>query len=244
MARPELIVPVVYGVQALVLVFVVGYPTYFLREMRKSRALRSAERLRQPEKFTDERDQIGSKASEYRSTRTLLGVPLIHIRFGREETGQKPAFGWIAGGDRAIGLMFAWGGLAIAPFSVGAISIGIFTLGSIGVGIIGAGAVCVGWWAWGAVSVGIHAFGSLSATAWETAQGGAFALSNYVAQAPLAIAPHANDVIAWLTLYDPNAGRFWLTYFIVVIVLTLVPTSAYAKAVKHRMGRKPDAKSD
>ena len=57
----------------------------------------------------------------------------------------------------------------------------------------------------GAISFGIHALASMSATAWETAQGGFFALSSYVATGKhVAMAPHANDAIAWLTVYNPE----------------------------------------
>jgi hypothetical protein len=35
-------------------------------------------------------------------------------------------------------------------------------------------------------------------------------------------------------LYNPDAGRDWLIFCVVVIILTLLPISLYAKAVKQR----------
>lgn len=117
----------------------------------------------------------------------------------------------------------------------------MFSFGGVAFGILAAGAVCYGWWAMGAISVGVHALGSLSATAWETAQGGFFVLSNYVATGKYAVAPHANDAIAWLTLHNPDAGRHWLIYCVVVVLITLLPISLYSKAVKKRFKNEPDA---
>ncbi|MEJ6733583.1 MAG: hypothetical protein QNK90_16060 [Opitutaceae bacterium] len=118
--------------------------------------------------------------------------------------------------------------------AVGAVSIGVVSFGGIGFSIIAAGAICYGWWAMGAISMGVHAVGSLFASAWETAQGGFMVMSQYVAAGQLAVAPHANDAIAHLTLYNPDAGRDWLVYCVIVVILTLLPISLYAKAVKKR----------
>ena len=66
-------------------------------------------------------------------------------------------------------------------------------------------------------------------------------LSNYVAAGKYAVAPHANDAIAWLTLYNPDMGRNWLIYCIVVVILTLLPISLYAKAVRQRFRNEPES---
>lgn len=222
------------GIQFLVIGFTVGWTWLFFRSMRKQAELRAAERERQPERFLDPRFKKGSKTAEYKSRATFCGVPLVHVRFGMQEKDDKPVFGWIAIGDRAIGLLFAWGGLAVGFCAVGAVSVGVLSFGGIGFGILAAGAICYGWWAMGAVSTGVHALGSLFASAWETAQGGFMVMSQYVATGQLAVAPHANDAIAYLTLYNPDAGRDWLIFCVVVIILTLLPISLYAKAVQQR----------
>ena len=115
--------------QALVLMAIVVWPLTMLRVMRAMRALRSTERREHPELFRDARDQIGSSASEYKSRLKLFGVSLVHARFSSPDEGEPPVFGWFAGGDRAYGLLFAWGGYAVAPVSVGVISVGFLSIG-------------------------------------------------------------------------------------------------------------------
>lgn len=238
-ARPESLGAILAGNQFLILSFTVGWCWLLLYHMRKQAELRAEERKLHPEQFVDPRFQRGSKVAEYKSRAMFLGVPLVHVRFGMQEQGQKPVFGWVAIGDRAVGLLFAWGGLAVGFCAVGAVSVGVLSFGGIGLGILAAGAICYGWWAMGAVSVGMHALASLSATAWETAQGGFFALSNYVATGRFAVAPHANDAIAWLTVYNPDVGRDWLIFCVIAVVLTLAPISLYAKAVRQRYRDEP-----
>jgi len=235
LARPEALGAIMDWNHLMIVGFSVGWSWFFLRRLRAQGALRAEERRLYPELFEDFRFQTGSRTSEYISRATWWGVPLVHVRFGMQEVGQKPTFGWIAVGDRAIGLLFAFGGVAVGFCSIGVISAGVISLSAIGVGVLAVGAIGVGWWAVGAVAAGVHAFGAMSATAWEIAQGGGFVWSNYIAIGPLAQAPHANDVIAWLTVYNPQAERDWLIYGGVIAFLTLVPTAVYAQAVRQRL---------
>ena len=222
--------------QALVLAFVVGWPVVLLRLMRRMRALRSAERQRHPELFRDPRDQVGSSAGEYRSRLKLLGVPLVHIRFSSPDEGERPVFGWLAGGDRAYGLLFAWGGYAVAPFSIGAIAIGLLAVGTLSVGVISLGTAGVGLLAVGCMAVGVKAYAWLSALGWETAQGGGFSIARTAAEGPVAFAQHANDSIARQILADPHAEQTQMIILIVITVLSLVPIAYYARAVRQRLG--------
>ncbi len=215
--------------------FAIGWSVLIVRSMRALSELRTAERLRDPAAFKDPRDQVGSKASEYRSERTFLGVPLVHIRFAVAEADQGPAFGWIAGGDRAIGILFAWGGWAVGLFSGGAVSFGLVSFGAVSVGALGLGAMAFGGVALGAVSMGYHAIASISASAWSTAQSAILAISQWVAGGRFAIAPHANDELVGKVLANPHAQRDGLIFCIVMILLTLVPTAVYARAVRRRM---------
>jgi len=233
-ARPDWLGTLMTLNHILILSFLVGWPWLFLKHMREQAEVRAEERRLHPEQFEDPRFRANSKVAEYKSRATFLGVPLVHVRFGMQEAGQRPVFGWIAIGDTAIGILFAWGGLSVGFCAVGALSVGVVSFGAIGLGVAAAGAICVGWWAMGAISFGVHALASMSATAWETAQGGFFVLSSYVATGKHAIAPHANDAIAWLTVYNPHIGRDWLMFCVASIILTLVPISLYAKAVKSR----------
>ena len=228
--------------QVFVLASVVVWPVALLRVMRTMRVLRSTERREHPELFQAPRDQVGSAAGEYRSRWKLLGVPLVHVRYASPDEGAGPVFGWFAAGDRAYGLLMAWGGYAVAPVSVGAFSAGFLAIGSLSVGVISLGNVAVGALAIGCASVGIKAYGWLSALGWHTAAGGGFALAQTAAVGPVAFAAHANDAVARAALVDPNAGRNQLTFLLVVSLLSLVPVTAYARAVRQRLGRR-DPKS-
>jgi len=222
--------------QVLVLTLFTAWPFLIVRMIRGHARLRSEERRRHPELFRDERDQPGSSASEYRSRLKLFGVPLVHIRFSTVEEGQRPIVAWIAGGDRAIGLIAAWGGWAVAPISVGAFSVGLLSVGALSFGVISLGTFAVGGLAIGTLSVGVRAFAWLSALGWDTAQGGGFGIARLAAEAPIAFARHANDPVARQFLADPNAERNQMIFFIVIVLFSLVPVAAYARAVRRRLG--------
>ena len=222
--------------QGLVLGAVAGCPILLLRVMRAARVLRSAERRRCPECFQDARDQVGSAAGEYRSRLTLLGVPLVHARFSTPDEGDPPVFGWFAGGDRAYGLLVAWGGLAVAPVSVGVVSIGVISIGSLSVGLFSLGTVAVGLLGFGCVAVGVKAYAWLSALGWSTAAGSGFSIARIAAEGPLAFAQHANDSVAQQSLADPHAARSQMIIFSVSAVLSILPIAYYARAVRRRLG--------
>jgi hypothetical protein len=166
----------------------------------------------------------------------LLGVPLVHIRFSSPDEGERPVFGWFAGGDRAYGLLFAWGGYAVAPFSIGAVAIGLFAVGSLSVGVISLGTAGVGVFAVGCMAVGVKAYAWLSALGWATAQGGGFAIARIAAEGPVAFAQHANDPIARQILANPHGEHTEVIPLIVVTILSLVPIAYYARAVRQRLG--------
>lgn len=224
--------------QALVLAAVIGWPILLVRVMRITRALRSAERREHPECFLDPRDQVGSAAGEYRSRLTLLGVPLVHARFSSPDEGAPPVVGWIAGGDRAYGLLIAWGGVAVAPISVGAVAVGFLAIGSLSLGVISLGTVGVGLFAVGCAAVGLNAYAWLSALGWNTAAGGGFALAQYTAAGPVAFAQHANDAVARQALAEPHTAQGQLILFIVASLLSIIPVAYYARAVRERLGRR------
>ena len=165
----------------------------------------------------------------------LLGVPLVHIRFSSPDEGERPVFGWLAGGDRAYGLLFAWGGYAVAPFSIGAIAIGLFAIGSLSIGVISFGTAAVGLLAVGCMSVGVKAFAWLSALGWDGAAGGGFAIARTAAEGPVAFAQHANDAVAHQVLTAPTAHN-QMIILAVITVLSLIPLAYYARAVRQRLG--------
>jgi RNA polymerase sigma factor (sigma-70 family) len=223
--------------QLLVVGFMVVWPVSLVKVMRHMRRLRSSERLAHPELFRAERDQVGANAGEYRSRLTLLGVPLVHCRFSSPDEGQRPVYGWIAGGDRAYGLVMAWGGYAVAPISVGAFSVGLVAIGNFSVGLFSFGTVALGWLALGCASIGYDAFAWLSALGWDTAQGGGFGLAGHAAWAPVAFAEQANNDAARAILASPGTPQYQMAFITVVTLLSLIPAVFYARAVRKRMGK-------
>lgn len=222
--------------QLLVLAFVVAWPIGVARMMRGSRRYRSAQRRAHPECFRElDDDRVGSLASEYRSRATLLGVPLVHFRFSSAEEGDRPVFGWISGGDRAFGLLFAWGGWAVAPISCGICAVGLLSVGTMGVGVIGLGTLAVGGVALGCVAVGWDTYAWLSALGWSTAQSGGFGIARLAARAPIAYARHANDEMAGQILANPQAEATQTMLLVTIVVIALLPTGYYLRQVRHRM---------
>ena len=123
---------------------------------------------------------------EYKSKRTLFGLPLVHINCG---PGIHWARGIIAIGDIATGLV-ALGGIAVGLVGLGALSLGlllalgaltagIISIGGVALGLFTLGGVAVGWLSVGGISCGVYAAGGV-VTASKVAVGG-------VVSAPLAI---------------------------------------------------------
>jgi RNA polymerase sigma factor (sigma-70 family) len=233
---PQHIVSLSVLSQVVVVGFALLWPLMLNRLLLQARNLRGRERQANPEAFGDPRDAVGSKAGAYRSRCELLGIPLVHVRFAGAEPGSAPVVGWIAGGDRAIGILFAWGAWSFGFISVGAVSFGVFTLGAVGVGMLALGSLTFGFLSVGAMAIGQHAIGSLSAMGWESALGGGFVLSRHHAIGPVALAEHANDPVAEAFFATPHGDTFTLAFFVTVVVLTLVPVCLYAQGVRKRLG--------
>lgn len=112
--------------------------------------------------------QFPEAAFEYRSRWNLLGLPLVHVRIGdRFDVMRGPVKAWIAiGSSHAVGVIFASGGVAIAPISFGGIAIGLLSFGAISIGTIALGAISLGVWGYGGLVIG-----------WQVAGGCAIALN-------------------------------------------------------------------
>jgi RNA polymerase sigma factor (sigma-70 family) len=144
---------------------------------------------------------------EYRSRLILFGWPLIHIRLrGGIERG--PVKAWVAAGDVAIGLIFAFGAIAVAPISFGGLALGLLTLGGVAVGVVPFGGCSLGVYALGGLAVGLQAFGGC-AIAWRAADGGV-AVARDFAVGAVASAQHANDAIAETFIQDSGFFQFAL----------------------------------
>lgn len=106
---------------------------------------------------------------EYKSNKTFLGLPLVHINIGFRPVRAKGviAIGNAAQGIIAIGIA-GIGVITLAPAGIGLLlAIGVCALGgvafgSIAVGVIAGGAVSVGVFSMGALAVGQFSFGALA----------------------------------------------------------------------------------
>jgi RNA polymerase sigma factor (sigma-70 family) len=104
--------------------------------------------------------QFPPAAYEYRSRLSLFGLPLLHVRLGdRFDVIRGPVKAWIAiGSSHAVGVLFASGGVAIAPVSFGGVAIGLLPFGAIALGIFPIGALALGAWAYGGLVFGWQIF--------------------------------------------------------------------------------------
>ncbi len=134
---------------------------------------------------------------EYKSKRTLFGLPLVHINCG---PGLRWARGIIAVGNVATGLV-ALGGLSVGLLSLGGISLGLLlalggvaiggvAVGGFSLGALALGGITMGLLSIGGVSIGMYALGGV-ASASKVAIGG-------VASAPVAIGAAVEGVQTFL----------------------------------------------
>ena len=111
-------------------------------------------------------------AWEYRSKLRLLGLPLVHICIGdRFDILKKPVRAWIAVGNYAVGALFAFGGIAVAPVSIGFCAVGLVPFGGLALGLLALGGIGLGVWTYGGLVFGWQAYGGC-AVAWNAAVGG------------------------------------------------------------------------
>ena len=219
----------------LVFAYVLGNMALVRFMFSAMRTLRARERIFEPEAFNHETDNPESKRREYRSRHSLLGVPLFHFQFGMSEHQDKPAFGWVAGGSQAYGLLFAWGGVAVAPISVGILSVGIVTVGNIGIGLFATGTAALGVVAFGASAIGYKAYASLTSLGWESAISNGFSVAKEAAIGPVAYAEQMNNSIAAELSNLQLIGNNYSWLLMIIAIVVIVPSALHAKNVRQRM---------
>jgi RNA polymerase sigma factor (sigma-70 family) len=134
-------------------------------------------------------------ALEYRTAASFLGLPLMHIRFGGSAAVRKqPVKAWLALGDVALGGLFAFGGIAVAPISFGGFALGGAVFGGFSIGALVYSGFGLGIWAIGGFVVGLLTVGGC-AIGWTAALGG-ISIAREFAQGGVAVALHANDAAA------------------------------------------------
>ena len=100
---------------------------------------------------------------EYKSKKTVFGMPLIHIAYGPSPLGGlRVAKGFIAIGNIAVGVI-AIGGIALGIFALAGIGLGLICIGGLALGVmLGMGGLSTGYIALGGVAIGVYAIGGLS----------------------------------------------------------------------------------
>lgn len=105
---------------------------------------------------------------EYKSARTLFGLPLVHINLGWGKTAKGIfAMGFKARGIVSVGFLslglLSFGCLSLGLISVGALALGALSLGAVAAGLVLAlGAAAFGFIAYGALAVGFFSAGALA----------------------------------------------------------------------------------
>ncbi|MBK1880626.1 RNA polymerase sigma factor [Pelagicoccus mobilis] len=223
--------------QGLVAVFALGYSIMTWRQMKGMQRLRMAERARRPDLFTADVDQVGSKKRSYKSKWSFLGVPLVHVKFNITDEGDGPAFGWIAGGEKAYGLLIAWGGITVAPVCVGIISFGIVSIAAVSFGIFSMGAIGIGFIAMGSCAIGYKAYSTLSSTGWESAFSQSFSVAKEAAIGHVAFANEVNSEKAGQIMSLGTVDDVYGIVLGVTALMVIAPVVWYAKEVRKRMAK-------
>jgi hypothetical protein len=164
------------------------------------------------------------ESHEYRSRATLFGLPLVHWRsFGKmRKPGEKipTAIGWIACGERAYGILYASGGVAVGGIATGGLSIGLLSFGGLSIGLLAFGGFAMGGLALGGGAIGWVASGGM-ALGWHAAMGGMVA-AHQLACGGAALGNHVNDTVArdfflrhrWLDFTQAGPRNlFWMLCF-------------------------------
>jgi hypothetical protein len=198
-------------------------------------------RLRKEEAGTDTTPgMFGWKQPyEWRSQRSFLGLPLMHVRFNLEIDDKTAAKGWIAIGTRAYGILFACGGVARALISFGGQAIGVFAVGGMSIGLFVFGGFALGLFATGGGAIGYVAYGG-AAIAWLAAVGG-HPIARYYAVGGAPLAFHANDDVAREFINNSFFFQHAENITGILILLSFVPAIAMVVAnrwFKKRSGKK------
>jgi len=95
---------------------------------------------------------------EYKSKKTLWGIPLIHINTGY---GLRVAKGIIAIGNVSIGII-SFGGVALGGLCIGGVGFGLIALAGCAIGGLACGGVTLGIVAIGGVAIGVYSMGGVA----------------------------------------------------------------------------------
>jgi RNA polymerase sigma factor (sigma-70 family) len=176
---------------------------------------------------------------EYRTRCEFLGLPLIHIRVGGGVPAQKRAVkAWIA-----MGGLFAFGGIAVAPVSMGGCALGLLPFGGCAIGLLALGGLSIGVWSFGGLALGWQAYGGF-AIAWSAAMGGA-AIARDWALGGVAQAAQANNELARISIDTQpflRSAKIYAPYFPWLNLIWVVPMLWWWRVTHASKGPRIEAK--
>ena len=119
-----------------------------------------ADNADQPESLW-EKIKRKARRLEFKSKKTVFGVPLVHIKAGRAKgiiAVGLSATGVVSVGFLSMGLL-SWGILSLGLLATGTFSLGALSIGGISAGIFALGGVAFGVFTLGGVSIGMYSMG-------------------------------------------------------------------------------------
>lgn len=174
---------------------------------------------------TSRRGFRSNEPFEYRTKRSICGLPLLHVVRGRDPlTGEvREAHGIIAVGDKARGV-FACGGLAVGIVACGGLARGVLAIGGVAFGLISLGGFALGLlFAFGGFSTGALSLGGF-ALGWHACGGvvlGWHGFGGFVlAHSGMGGRVHAAEVVQHLELMSPPVR--WLASLLRYSWLSLI----------------------
>ncbi len=185
-------------------------------------------------------------AYEFRSRASLFGLPLVHVRLGdRFDVLRGPVKAWIAiGSSHAVGVIFASGGIAVAPICFGGIGIGVISFSAISLGVVSIGAIALGGWAYGAFATGWQIICGCG-VAWNAGEGGLI-LARDFALGGFAHAAQANTEAAKQFIYNSlffRIGYAVSRHGLLVQLAWIIPMFLQARVVTRARRRRELADS-
>ena len=185
-------------------------------------------------------------AFEYRSRLSLFGLPLVHVRIGdRFDMIRGPVKAWIAvGSSHAVGLIFASGGIAIAPISFGGVAIGLLSFGGVSLGVFSIGAISLGLLAYGGLAFGWQAFCGFGA-AWNAVRGN-LAVAHDFAVGNIVMALQANTEEAKQFIQQNlffRISQMLSNHSLLVMLVWIIPVTLQARIVARARRRREQVNS-
>jgi RNA polymerase sigma factor (sigma-70 family) len=185
-------------------------------------------------------------AYEYRSRLSLFGLPLIHVRIGdRFDMIRGPVKAWIAiGSSHAVGVIFASGGIAIAPISFGGVAIGLLSFGGVSLGFFSIGAISLGLLAYGGLAFGWQAVCGFGA-AWNAVRGN-LAVAHDFAVGDIVMAMQANTEAAKQFIQQNlffRVAQMLANHSFLVMLIWIIPVTLQARVVARARRRREQVNS-